>query len=117
MQKKLLKSLILFFLIILISTFILTITNYFNLLPTNIISILKLIIPLSAITISSYILGKQSEKKGYIEGIKIGTIIIIIFYILVIILDKFKLKSLIYYAILFLTSILSSMIGINRKKQ
>ena len=116
MKVNLLKSIGYFFLIILISTFLLTLINYFNLLKPNIISILKLIIPILAIFISSYKLGKQSEKKGYIEGIKIGSIIISIFFILVLLLDKFELKSLLYYLILLITSVLSSMIGINRKK-
>lgn len=117
MNKNLLNSIILFFIIILSSTFIITIINYFNLLKPGIISVLKLIIPILSIFIASFKLGKQSEKKGYIEGIKIGSIIIIIFSILVLLLDKFKLKTLLYYLILLLTSILSSMIGINQKKQ
>lgn len=116
MFKKILKSILTFFIIILVGTLFLTLFNYFNLLPAKIISILKLILSLTSMFISSYKLGKQSEKKGYIEGLKLGSIIILIFLILVIILDKFTLKSLLYYLILLLTSILSSMIGINRKK-
>ncbi|MCI6266293.1 MAG: TIGR04086 family membrane protein [Erysipelotrichaceae bacterium] len=116
MLKKILNSLLTFFIILIVGTLFLTIFNYFSLLKPSIISILKLIIPIFAIFISSYRLGKQSEKKGYIEGLKLGSLIIIIFLTLVLLLDKFSLKSLIYYLILLLTSILSSMIGINRKK-
>lgn len=116
MLKKILNSLLTFFIILLIGTLFITLFNYFNLLPSKIISIIKLILPLTAIGISSYRLGKQSEKKGYLEGLKLGIIIIFIFLILILILDKITLKSLLYYSILLLTSILSSMIGINRKK-
>lgn len=73
-------------------------------------------IPILAMFTSGYKIGKSSEKKGYLEGIKIGGIIILNFLVLVLLLDKFSLKSLLYYLILLLTSILSSMIGINRKK-
>lgn len=116
MLKKILNSLLTFFIIILVGTLFITLFNYFNLLQAKIISILKLILPLTAIFISSYRLGKQSEKKGYMEGLKLGIIIIFIFLVLILILDKITLKSLLYYFILLLTSILSSMIGINRKK-
>lgn len=116
MLKKILNSLLAFFIIILVGTLLITLINYFSLLSPKIISILKLIFPISAIFISSYRLGKQSEKKGYIEGLKLGIIIILIFTTIILILDKFTLKSLLYYLILILTSILSSMIGINRKK-
>lgn len=116
MLKNLINSLAFFFIILLTSTLLLTLLNYFNILSPKIISILKLVIPLTAIFVSSYKLGKQSEKKGYIEGLKIGIIIITLFLIIILSLNQFSMKSLLYYLILLLTSILSSMIGINRKK-
>lgn len=116
MFKKVLSPLLTFFIILLVGTLFLTLLNYFSLFSTKVISVLKLILPISAIFVSSYRLGKQSEKKGYIEGLKLGIIIILIFFVLILLLDKFTLKSLLYYLILILTSILSSMIGINRKK-
>lgn len=114
--KNLFSSLIMFFSSVIILTFILTILNYFSLLSPSIVSILKLLIPLISIAVSAYKLGKRSEKRGYIEGIKIGTLAILLFLVLVLFLDKFTVKSLLYYLIILLTSILSSMIGINKKK-
>jgi len=101
---------------ILISVFILTLVNYFNLLSPSVVSILKLIIPLISIFTSGYQLGKKSEKKGYLEGLKIGGLIILVFWVLILFLYEFVWKSLLYYLILLLTSIFSSMLGINRKK-
>ena len=69
-----------------------------------------------SIFIASYKLGTKSKQKGYLEGIKIGLIIIGLLIIIVLLLDKLNIKSLLYYLILLLTSILSSMIGINIKK-
>ena len=116
MIKKILNSLFTFFIIIFGGTLVITILNYFNMLSNSIISIIKLILPILGMFISSYRLGKTSEKKGYLEGLKFGGIVILIFSLLVILLDKFELKSLIYYLILILTSIMSSTVGINRKK-
>ena len=116
MVNKILNSLLTFFIIIITGTLVITIFNYFNILSSNIISIMRLILPVIAIFISSYKLGKVSDKKGYLEGLKFGGIVILIFTILVILLDKLELRSLIYYLILLLTSVMSSMIGINRKK-
>lgn len=117
MLKKILNALLTFLIIMMVGTIFLTLMNYFNILSPKIISILKLLIPLTAIFISSYRLGKESEKKGYLEGLKLGSLIILIFLTLILLLDKFSLKSLLYYLILLLTSILSSMIGINRKQR
>ena len=116
MVRKILNSLFTFFIIILVGTLVITILNYFNILSNSIISIMKLILPILGMFINSYRLGKTSEKKGYLEGLKFGGIVILIFSLLVILLDKFELKSLIYYLILILTSIMSSTVGINRKK-
>ena len=106
--KDLLKSTILFFLIITISTIFITIIDYFNLFNTNII---KLVIPILSIFISSYILGIKTKKLGYLSGIKLSSIIIVLFLVLILVLDKITLKSLLYYLILFLTSILGSITG------
>lgn len=116
MLKKILNSLMWFFIILLCGTLIITILNYFNIMNNKIIFVVKLILPMIAMFISSYRLGKVSDKKGYLEGLKFGGIIIFVFMILVILLDKLEIKSIIYYGILLLTSIMSSMIGINRKK-
>ena len=116
MFKNYLTSLGYFFAILIISTLILTIFNYFNIINQKIITILKLLIPIIAIFIASFKLGTHSKQKGYLEGLKIGIIIILTFTIIVLLLDKISIKSLLYYTILVLTAMLSSMIGINRKK-
>lgn len=110
--KNLFKSLLYFIGMLLISTIILTIIDYFSLFNT---SILKLIIPIIAIFISSFLAGKKTTRLGYLSGLKLGGLIILFFIILVLLLDKFNIKSLIYYLILLLTSTLGSMLG-NIKK-
>lgn len=116
-MKKILKPIILFFIILITGTLIITIINYFNILNNKLISIIKFLLPTTSIFISSYNLGKISDKLGYLEGLKLGSIIITTFILLTILLNKFNLKSILYYLILLLISIIGSMIGINKKKQ
>jgi len=115
MFKNLILSLVYFFLSIIISTIFITFFYYFNIFSMRIITILKMAIPIISIFISSYILGRKSNKLGYLEGIKLGLIVNIFFIIISIITKSFNVRSLIYYLILLLSSILGAMIGINLK--
>lgn len=112
------KRLIFTMISIIISLFIVSLLYYFNLISPNINKILKIIIILVNIFISSFILGKSTTSKGYLEGIKLALILIPTFILTSLITSSpLKLKVLIYYIIIFITSILGSMIGINRKKE
>ena len=102
--------------IILISSIILTIFSYFNILNYNITIYIKLLIGIISFIIGGFIIGKNSIKKGYIEGIKLSIIAIIIMIIISIIFKVFKYKSIIYYLVLSVSCIIGSMIGINKKK-
>ena len=91
---------------------------YFNFITTNTYKILEIIIFIINIFISTYILGKNTSKKGYLEGIKYSLIIISLFIVLTLLINEpFKLKILIYYLIIIITSILGSTMGINKKKK
>ena len=74
-----LKSIIYTLSIILISTIILTIFNYFNIINGTLLKIIMLIIPLTGVFIGSFKIGKVSNTKGYIEGIKYSVIWILLF--------------------------------------
>ena len=102
--------------IILISTIILTIFNYYYILKELPLKIIMLLIPLLSIFVGSYKIGKISSKKGYIEGLKYGLIWTLIILTINLILKNFTLISIIYYIIIPLTSVLAGVIGINRKK-
>ncbi len=96
--------------------FLITILYYFNLINEKTFSILKLIILLLSIFINSFILGKNTKKKSYIEGIIYGVILITILLILTIILSKVQIKLLILYPLILLTSIFGS-ISYNKKNK
>ena len=77
-----LKSLLWCFGILIISSIIITIFNYFNVINGIVLKIIFLIIPITSIFTSSYRLGKLSNEKGYIEGIKYVLIWVILFVVI-----------------------------------
>ncbi|MBR2997854.1 MAG: TIGR04086 family membrane protein [Bacilli bacterium] len=115
---KYLKSLGLFFGSFIILNILITIFNYFELFNSNIIKILKIITIIIPIVISGIYLGSNSNKKGYLEGLKLGGIIIAIFTLLTLILKPitFNKFTWLYYLIILGLEVGSSMIGINKKK-
>ena len=117
--KKLGISFIYISSILLLSTFLLTILNYFNIIGSGIVSVFKIIIPLVSLFVGGFIIGKKSKNKGWIEGLKLGiilTIIISLFNYLG--LDmSFNFKNIIYFLILILITIFGSIIGINKKEK
>ena len=99
-------------------TLIFSILNYINLLGDNIFKFFKILIPIISIFVGSFILGRKSLKKGWLEGIKYGLIIIFIMSVFSLIFFKndMSIKSIFYYFILLLVSVTSSMVGISFKK-
>ena len=114
-MKKFLKSYAYLFGQIIIYTLIVSLINYFTKINMNLI---KIIIPIISLLLSSIILGKNSNK-AYLEGIKFSIIyiIFIIIFSYLIIKIPFKIKNLLFYSILILTSMLGSMFGINLKNK
>ena len=103
-----LKSLLWCFCILIISSIIITIFNYFNVINGIVLKIIFLIIPIISIFIGSYRLGKLSNEKGYIEGIKYGLIWVILFAVICLICKVFDWTSIIYYFILFLLNCINN---------
>lgn len=115
-MKNYIKPLLYIFGIILISVFVLTILNYFNIIKGNLLNIFKLIIPLISFFIGGIMIGRRSEQKGWINGIKLSLLTILIFIILSLIFKiEINFKNIFYYLILLVTTTFGSMIGINKK--
>lgn len=110
-----LKSMIWTLGIIIVCSFIITIFNYFNIINGNILKIIFLFISIIGIFIGSYKVGKVSNQKGYVNGIKYGSIWVILFLIINLIIKSFTLLSVVYFVILMFISILGSILGINNK--
>ena len=117
--KKLGFSFIYIIASLLIITFILTLLNYFNIISDKIISIFKILIPIVSLFIGGFYIGKNSNNKGYLEGLKLGSIfsIFLLIFNFLALSNSFKLKYLLFYLIIIVSSILGSMIGININKK
>lgn len=116
--KNSLKSLLYIFSIIIVSTFLVTTLNYFNIIGSKLLTIFKILIILSSMFTGGIIIGKNSKQKGWLEGIKLGlivTVILVLFKYLGL-NQKFLITNIIYYIILIISCTLGSMIGINKKK-
>ena len=100
-------------------TFLITLFSYFNILGEKATNTLLLLSTIISMIIGGIIIGKNSNKKGFIEGLKLGLIITILFLLFGYLGIKYnyKLNDIIYYLILITSSTLGSMIGINKKKK
>lgn len=99
-------------------TLIMTLLNYINIINISIVNIFSYIIPFISLFIGGIIMGKSSQKKGWLEGLKFGLIVTIILFMLNFLgFDQGYTKdNIILYIIVMIASILGGMMGINFKK-
>lgn len=115
--KKLAIAFLITFSSLLILLFFATLLNYFNLFSYKVMHISIIIIPIVAFILGGLYLGKKASKNGYLEGLKLGAIISLLFLIINLIFgETINLKDILFYTILIISSIFGSMIGINLKK-
>lgn len=115
---KYLKTILFFFGILLITNIINTILYYFNITSSSSNNIIKIIIFIICFMTAGIYIGKNSCKKGWLEGLKVSGIIIAIFLILSLIFRyDFNIMQILYYLICTFVIVLGSMIGINFKKK
>ena len=116
--KKIGKFLLTTFISIIALSFVLTIFYYFDIISNNIYNIMKMIIVIGSLFINSLLLGKNSNKYGIVEGLKLGAIFLIVIIIIKLITNSsFDIRTLIYSLIILLTSSVGAVIGINKKNE
>ena len=105
--------------IIIIGTFLISLLNYINFLGVKVLSIFKILIPIISLFTGGSIIGKKSNKNGWLEGLKLSLIFLIILLIFnyLALNTGFEFKNLIYYLILIISTCFGSMIGINKKEE
>lgn len=101
--------------LIVVFTLIISILNYFDLITNTVFDILKLVVPIISTIVGGFIIGKNSDRNGYKSGIKFGLIYSGFAFLLNLIFFKLSLGVFIFFAIMVLSSMFGSMIGINRK--
>ena len=110
-------SFLIFFLLLLLSIFFINIFYYYNLLNENIYRFLKLLFIIIDIFIGGFILGKNSNSKGYLNGFIFGLFIISIMFLLSLFFSKIQIKLFVYYLLILSSSSLGGTIGIRKKKK
>ena len=102
---------------ILIFTLLTTTLNYFNILPDSILSIINIIVISISSLIGGIYLGTKSNKGGYRNGIVLGLIYSVLLILLDLLFFDFKIKYILFYIIIIISSMLGSMIGIQKNKK
>lgn len=106
-----------FLLVVAVFAIILTIFNYYDIVTNKLFKVIKVLIPSLALFIGGYKVGNNANKKGYIEGIKLSLIVIVLLFMFSYLgfNASFSISLILYYIILIISSMLGAMIGINKK--
>jgi len=117
--KKCGKALGVSILFLLILTFVVTLFNYIGFFSLSVVKIFRYITPFLSFFIGGVLLGKQSMNNGWLEGLKLGLISIVLLFCFnfLALSQGYSISNLILYMIVLVGNILGSMIGINMKKE
>lgn len=114
--KKILKFFLTTLISIAVSSLILTVIYYFDIINGNTYNIIKMGIVIISLLVNSFLLGKNSNKYGLVEGLKLGGLFLILTLIIsAVTKTSFGIRTLIYSIIILLTTGAGAVIGINRK--
>ncbi len=113
---NLFKASILTIISLFISSIFINILYYFDIINNNLINYLEIFLSIFVFFFGGIYIGRKSDHKGYINGLKLSLIIIIMTMLLNIIFDNFKLLKIVYYLIITISITFGSMIGISKTK-
>lgn len=113
---KHLKNGLLFLAIVLLISLVCAILNTvgLNKIVTDIISLIFVIV---LFFYKGFVVGKKTDKKGFIEGLKTGALYVLFLIIVSKIFYRYdiKLSNFVYHMILILSSIFGAIFGKNKK--
>lgn len=117
--KKYGKSISFFLIALLILNLIVSLLNLGGLMFTKTSDIILMIGMIIIYAVIGFSFGKTALKNGYMEGLKIGVCLLAFLILINLIFYQtvFSFERFLYYVVLILTSILGSMVGINRQKK
>lgn len=116
---KYLKALLFMFVSLIVFSLLLSTLNYFDLIGKGVMNVCMIISIIISILIGGFYVGKNSDNKGYLQGLKIGGIALAILFLLNYLgFGKgFSLEIILFYLIVIISSITGSVIGINKNKK
>ena len=111
---KYLKCLGYIFIPVIVIGIIITLLYYFDIIGGNLFKYLTIGIFICSLLFGNTYLGKNSKEKGLLEVLKIGLGITIFFFIFNFLAfdNGINIRSIIYYLIIILTSMMGAMFGI-----
>lgn len=112
---KYLKSFILFILCLIVSVVIFSTFSYFDITTSRLSLIIILIFVILGSLVSGLYTGTNTKNKGYLEGLKQGSINALVMCIFTLLFSKIKITSILYYLLIIGITTLGSVIGINKK--
>ena len=113
----LIKGSLLIIILLFIVSILINIFYYFDVINNNLINYLKMFLTITIFFVGGIYIGKKSESKGYINGLKLSLIIVLFFFTISIIFNNYKVSRIIYYLITTTCITFGSMIGINNNKE
>ena len=115
--KNYLKGTLIIIICLFISSILVNTFYYFDIISNNSINYLKMILSIFIFFIGGLYIGKKSTTKGYINGLKLSLIIVILYIIMGLIFNNIKISRIIFYIIICTCITFGAMIGINKKNK
>ncbi len=113
---KYLKTLGIVLAIFLVTLIVMTLLYNFNIIGSKVLKVFEVLILLLSIFGGGFALGKNVSSKGYLEGIKFSIIVILLILGIGFVFNiDFGIKLFIYYSAIIASSVIGSIIGINKK--
>ena len=110
------KSIFFLLLYLLLGSILSSIFYLYTNMSYNVNCIILFIWSAIGLFVINFLNGKRTNQKGYLEGLKLGGLVILLFFIISLFTKDFiSLSKIIYYGVLILISIIASSIGINFK--
>jgi putative membrane protein (TIGR04086 family) len=96
---------------------IITFFHYFNIMNEKVANISMFMVPIISLIIGGFIVGKVAFKKGWLEGLKLAGIVIVIMFLLTLITNLgLSFKTILYYILITVSATIGGMLGISKKK-
>lgn len=98
---------------------LLTLFYYFDFVSLSFVHWFKIVLTILGIFGGSFYIGRRSEEKGFLEGMKFGAIYLLLMLIIQLFCNRFSfsLTEGLFLLISFLPAVLGGMIGINFKEK
>ena len=99
-------------------SFLISVLYYF-LISSKVVQILSMIYLVLLFFIFGFRAGKKAEAKGFLAGIKVGTLFLVCLFLFHLIVNRFHFAwiTILFYLVLLLASVLGATLGINTKKE